>query len=499
MLVAARSPRSARRTATGAASAAKNRERSDRASRDRPPRRSRSRSSGRGRCRYGPPRRARRRAPRLLERRVGTRRHVRRQRPSSGNARGTRTTVIASTARRAPLRARPRSRPSPRRCRRASSGRGCAGTRRPAGARSSGIDLLEQARLRGPPHGDEDDEADGEPRRARRSARRDASPSRAPRRRRSAARRREQESGAGLRVSGRSGERGTDARSRAPARSRMTASCAAVNAMRTPNEYRLGQNAGSPSPSAVATTSAIASAPRCEIASLETSVRRSRRANSRGSMPCPAERVASRVIPETEVVAAANRISAPESPTTTRSTSTSSAGSSPSNAAVIPTSGASSHSRRARSASGAGIGRQTDDGDQHGDDRRPARSPRTASAAASAPARAPPRRGWRPSRGRCRRALPSGSAKSEVVPVLPGAKRETVGKRLGREAGARARARRGAPARRDRGGRRASAAAVQPAFAGRAGRPRSTAITTTADDDVPRLSRSSGTDSAAPR
>ena len=49
-------------------------------------------------------------------------------------------------------------------------------------------------------------------------------------------------------------------------------------------------------------------------------------------------------MPETEVVAAPSRMSAPEMPTAIRSASTRMPGSSPSNAAAMPTSGASSHS-----------------------------------------------------------------------------------------------------------------------------------------------------------
>ena len=80
------------------------------------------------------------------------------------------------------------------------------------------------------------------------------------------------------------------------------------------------------------------------ITCLDTTARRSSRANSRGSDPCSASECASRVIPENDVVAAPARISTPEIPTTTSSTSTRPDGSDPSNAAAMPTSGASSHS-----------------------------------------------------------------------------------------------------------------------------------------------------------
>ncbi len=50
------------------------------------------------------------------------------------------------------------------------------------------------------------------------------------------------------------------------------------------------------------------------------------------------------MIPENDVVAAATSTSAPEMPTRTRNASTSIPGSVPSNAAAMPTSGASSHS-----------------------------------------------------------------------------------------------------------------------------------------------------------
>ena len=87
----------------------------------------------------------------------------------------------------------------------------------------------------------------------------------------------------------------------------------------------------------------IAIPPVARIASRDTSERRSMRPNSRGSMPCsPIERP-SRVHPVIAVVAAANRISAPERPTTTRNTSTSPEGRCPSNAVTIPTIGACSH------------------------------------------------------------------------------------------------------------------------------------------------------------
>ncbi len=79
------------------------------------------------------------------------------------------------------------------------------------------------------------------------------------------------------------------------------------------------------------------------IVSRETSVRRSNRPSSRGSMPCVPIEWASRAQPEMDVVIAITRMSAAERPTATRSMSTTFAGSSPSNAVTMPTSGASSH------------------------------------------------------------------------------------------------------------------------------------------------------------
>ena len=89
--------------------------------------------------------------------------------------------------------------------------------------------------------------------------------------------------------------------------------------------------------------SPIASAAAIAIASLDTTDRRSRRANSRGSDPCSASEYVRRVMPENDVVAAPTRINTPEIPTATSSASTRSPGSDPSNDAAMPTSGASSH------------------------------------------------------------------------------------------------------------------------------------------------------------
>ena len=79
------------------------------------------------------------------------------------------------------------------------------------------------------------------------------------------------------------------------------------------------------------------------IVSRETSVRRSKRPISRGSIPCVPIEWASRAHPDIDVVIAIRRMSAEESPTAIRSSSTTFAGSSPSNAVTMPTIGASSH------------------------------------------------------------------------------------------------------------------------------------------------------------
>ena len=62
------------------------------------------------------------------------------------------------------------------------------------------------------------------------------------------------------------------------------------------------------------------------IASRETSVRRSSRPSSRGSIPCVPIEWASRAQPEIDVVTAISRMSAADSPTATRSASTIDAG-----------------------------------------------------------------------------------------------------------------------------------------------------------------------------
>ena len=87
-------------------------------------------------------------------------------------------------------------------------------------------------------------------------------------------------------------------------------------------------------------TIAIATAPVATSASRETSERRSSRPNSRGSIPCSAIERPSLVQPVIAVVAAAKRMSAPDSPTTTRRMSTIVAGRCPSNAVTMPTIGA---------------------------------------------------------------------------------------------------------------------------------------------------------------
>ena len=87
--------------------------------------------------------------------------------PSSANSRGTRTTVIASTVRAAaPSRARSRWRPSPRRCRRASSARGSRRNDAPTGSAAARVDVLEHPAPLAPARRREDDKPDGEPGRA---------------------------------------------------------------------------------------------------------------------------------------------------------------------------------------------------------------------------------------------------------------------------------------------------------------------------------------------
>ena len=76
----------------------------------------------------------------------------------------------------------------------------------------------------------------------------------------------------------------------------------------------------------------------------DASVRRLSRPNARGSWPACAIERASRVQPETPVVAAANRTSAPARPTKIRSASSIPAGSSLPSSSTIPSTGARSQS-----------------------------------------------------------------------------------------------------------------------------------------------------------
>ena len=76
---------------------------------------------------------------------------------------------------------------------------------------------------------------------------------------------------------------------------------------------------------------------------------------------------------------------------------------------------------------------------------RRARSRRTASAAASGPARAPPRRDWRPSRARCTRASRAEGRRRGRPSPGRSRSRDPLAERLGREQEARRRARRAAP------------------------------------------------------
>jgi len=98
-------------------------------------------------------------------------------------------------------------------------------------------------------------------------------------------------------------------------RSLITASCAAVNASRTPNEKRLARNETSWRKNEVAITIADDTIATEMIASGETCARRLRRPNDLGSCPCSPSENASRENPEIDVVTAASRISAPVRPT----------------------------------------------------------------------------------------------------------------------------------------------------------------------------------------
>ena len=83
-----------------------------------------------------------------------------------------------------------------------------------------------------------------------------------------------------------SGERYGRGRSGSSMRSLITASCAAVNASSTPNENTLARNCTSWCTNELAITIALAISAALTIACGETSVRRCRRPNARGSWPC---------------------------------------------------------------------------------------------------------------------------------------------------------------------------------------------------------------------
>ena len=233
-----RSRRSARRTATAAATAATSRARSGRRRAARPRRRSRGRSSARGRRRRAPRRRDRRRAraPRRATRRPAPRRRPA-ARPRARTSRGTRTTVIASIA-------APRSFASAIAVATISSPMSPSfiGTRMRSnsalgGSAPTGATCSKRPRRLAPAHRDEDDEPGDEPGRAGVAGARVRDHREHPDRERQ---RRSDERGErerGARGSSRSAARRYGrSRSGSRMRSRITASCAAVNAMRTPNE-----------------------------------------------------------------------------------------------------------------------------------------------------------------------------------------------------------------------------------------------------------------------
>ena len=98
-------------------------------------------------------------------------------------------------------------------------------------------------------------------------------------------------------------------------RSRTIASCAAVKASSTPKLKRLARNVTGFVRNAVPSSSAIAIPHAATTDCGETSVRRCRRPNARGSWPCSPSEYASRPNPEIDVVAAESSTSAPVSPT----------------------------------------------------------------------------------------------------------------------------------------------------------------------------------------
>jgi hypothetical protein len=94
----------------------------------------------------------------------------------------------------------------------------------------------------------------------------------------------------------------------------MTASCAAVNASRTPKLKRLARTANGLSNAEVARMIATDRTTEASTASGDTSVRLCSRPNARGSCPCSPSEYASRPKPEIDVAAARRRMT-PDSPT----------------------------------------------------------------------------------------------------------------------------------------------------------------------------------------
>ena len=211
-----------------------------------------------------------------------------------------------------------------------------------------------------------------------------------------------------MRTSGRA--RKGRGRSGSRRRSRITASCARVNARRTPKEYVLARSFASSPVAAATSTIPIATTVIAAMVSRETSVWRSSRPISRGSMPCVPIECARRAQPEIDVVIAIMRMSADESPTAIREHVDEirrelalERRHDPDERGLEPL-----RPELGRAVLGAGNA-VTPTTATSTVRRRRARSRRRASGAACGPARAPPRRGSRPSRGRCRRGTRAGS------------------------------------------------------------------------------------------
>ena len=192
---------------------------------------------------------------------------------------------------------------------------------------------------------------------APRSARPGAWPSRSPRRRTSAPRRRPTGPARRAAIGTFSGTRYGRGRSGAVKRSRITASCAAVNASRTPKLKRLARKS---TVAAAARRRATSRTDRDQRRRRRSPAARSACAGRAGrtraaACPCSPSEYASRPKPEIDVVAAASRISAPEMPTNTRSgVAETDPGGARRAASTMPTSGARSQSCRARCAVLAG-------------------------------------------------------------------------------------------------------------------------------------------------